>query len=295
LSGRLQFSRFGKNIKSDFYAFESAISSLFIGRENFKNWIKKLDLGLPRFWFTGNEIGQNPTTNIRQALEKAQELAKIRIGQSNSGTRTLDEIAEEIIARKNIPVLLHHWFKHDNWSKKDGLMLLSGFSPKTRFESYQDTDGETSEHVSFLETLDGYDGDPTDCRDLTRKLDAYESLWNSGSHTERNTPHYFISWSISKMVEPTWLKWAIDEGYYVQTVEAAQSEMKEISGKSETGYLNIIGALVDLYWKEKHPNTSKINQSELINELGKYEGFSGLSERNLKDKLPKAIKAIRNE
>ncbi|KIF82412.1 hypothetical protein [Noviherbaspirillum autotrophicum] len=70
---------------------------------------------------------------------------------------------------------------------------------------------------------------------------------------------------------------------------------KQISGKSETAYLHIIGALCDLYWREKHSGSARINQSEIIADLEKYIGFSGLSERNLKDKLSRAIKAICNE
>ncbi len=72
-------------------------------------------------------------------------------------------------------------------------------------------------------------------------------------------------------------------------------EEKEIGGKSETAYLHIIGALCDLYWREVKPDCAKINQSEIIAALDTYRGYAGLSERNLKDKLSKAIKMIRTD
>ncbi|MEC5218986.1 hypothetical protein RCH09_003966 [Actimicrobium sp. GrIS 1.19] len=67
------------------------------------------------------------------------------------------------------------------------------------------------------------------------------------------------------------------------------------SKKSESASLNIIGALCEIYWKSKNPEKPKIIQSEIIEALSNYDGFAGLSERNLKDKLGKAIKAIRFE
>ncbi|VEB25938.1 Uncharacterised protein [Actinobacillus lignieresii] len=60
---------------------------------------------------------------------------------------------------------------------------------------------------------------------------------------------------------------------------------KEIKGKSETSYLNIIQALKDeLLADEKFKN-----QSELITFLAdKYQGYTGLTESNLRDKFAKA-------
>lgn len=60
---------------------------------------------------------------------------------------------------------------------------------------------------------------------------------------------------------------------------------KDITGKSETSYLNIIQAL-----KDELLNGSQFsNQSELINHLSdKYQGYTGLSEANLREKFAKA-------
>lgn len=60
---------------------------------------------------------------------------------------------------------------------------------------------------------------------------------------------------------------------------------KEIKGKSETSYLNIIQALKD----ELLADENFKNQSELITFLAdKYQGYTGLTESNLRDKFAKA-------
>jgi hypothetical protein len=90
--------------------------------------------------------------------------------------------------------------------------------------------------------------------------------------------------------------WCLSQGLHIPSAfpEAGCEPIKEreISGKSEAAYLNILGSLCDLYWKAVHPDNSKINQAALIEALSSYRGFAGMSERNLKDKLSKAIKAI---
>lgn len=67
----------------------------------------------------------------------------------------------------------------------------------------------------------------------------------------------------------------------------------DISGRSETSYLHILGALLDLYWNVAHQG-EEYKQVVMLNELKKYEGFPGMSERNLKDKLTKARNAIKS-
>ena len=64
-----------------------------------------------------------------------------------------------------------------------------------------------------------------------------------------------------------------------------QPNNKEVFGKSETSYLNIIQALKD----ELIDNTKFRNQSDLINYLSeKYTGYQGLTESNLRDKFARA-------
>lgn len=63
---------------------------------------------------------------------------------------------------------------------------------------------------------------------------------------------------------------------------------KEVSGKAETAYLHIIQALKDELLKDK---TRFKNQDELIAYLSShYDGFTGLSETNLREKFAKANK-----
>lgn len=62
---------------------------------------------------------------------------------------------------------------------------------------------------------------------------------------------------------------------------------KEISGKSETSYLNLIQSLKEVCLSEKNFS----NQEELIVYISeKYQGYTGLSEANLRDKFSKANK-----
>jgi hypothetical protein len=68
---------------------------------------------------------------------------------------------------------------------------------------------------------------------------------------------------------------------------------QEVSPKSEAAYLHILGALGELYWAAAHPG-QEYSQSALLAALKPYEGFSGMSERNLKDKLTKAMRAIKS-
>ena len=90
---------------------------------------------------------------------------------------------------------------------------------------------------------------------------------------------------------------------FEETFASASSTQTELmltnalpTNKSVTAYVNIIGALCDLYWRAAFPNDSKLVQARIIEVLiDKYSDFHGLSERNLKEQISKAVKAIRNE
>lgn len=72
-----------------------------------------------------------------------------------------------------------------------------------------------------------------------------------------------------------------------QEIEAIKNDAsyKEIKGRSESCYLNIIQALKD----ELLTCTEFVNQSELIDYLSdKYQGYAGLTNGNLRDKFSKA-------
>ncbi|MDB5762455.1 MAG: hypothetical protein JWQ21_1450 [Herminiimonas sp.] len=267
-----------------------ALTKLCVKKHDFLIWLQKTDRSHPSFWFSANERAQNPTSKMRKMLASAKARREDPEYQAEFGKRM-----EEIEARKDVPVLLHNWFKHDTWKRQEGLMLLAGLSPRTLFVTEESMYGEELRRVRFLETLDEFERDPASGWAYEHRVSFYESLWDSGDHPARATPKYFIEWALSKKMGPSWLQWAVDNGYYSSDSVEINKE-KEISGKSETAYLHIIGALCDLYWREKYPSNPKINQSEIISTLETmYNGFSGISESNLKRKLPSALKAIRPE
>lgn len=74
---------------------------------------------------------------------------------------------------------------------------------------------------------------------------------------------------------------------------SAPRQDDDVAPKSETAFLHIIGALCELYWNAAQGD-KEYSQSVVLNDLKKYEGFAGMSERNLKDKLTKAMKAIKS-
>lgn len=70
-----------------------------------------------------------------------------------------------------------------------------------------------------------------------------------------------------------------------------ENQSKEISGKSETSYLNIIGALLETTLKGGQFK----DQEALIEYLSShYKGYAGLSERNIKGKFAAAKNSLQN-
>ena len=232
-------------------------------------------------------------------------------------------IIESCLSEYN-PRRLHDWFKLDNWSVSDGLVILSGYDPKN-----VPLDEEGRPNFPSMRTLNlrAVHGLERMVLDRVYRLDGFAPLarltlelldetlvdsimfdfefgyakmrkiWDSGAHADgRYPPKYFIDWAISKEIEIEWLEWARSHGYYgadASSTSMTDSDDKHgnIAPKSEAAYLNIIGALTQLYWTAAHPGRD-YSQSALLAELSKYEGYAGLSERNLKDKLTKAVRAI---
>lgn len=283
------FVNYGHAFKGSAVPIQTALENLCVKKQDFLAWLKRTDQALPDFWFSMKEKRENQTIEGRK-----KALAMAAFLDDPEHQKKMLQTLDEINARKGIPILLHEWFKHDSWKNEEGLMLLSGMSPETLFGHDESMYGEPLRIVRYFETLDGLEGDPTRASEYVHRLSSYERLWESGEHPLRAPPKYFINWAISKNVSPGWLNWAIENQYF-SPIPDDTNQTKEISGKSETAYLNIIGALCDLYWKAAKPNQPKINQSELIANLENYTGFHGLSNRNLKDKLSKAIRSILNE
>jgi hypothetical protein len=229
------------------------------------------------------------------------------------------------VTQEYSPTRLHDWFLLDHWTAQDGLVLLCGFDPR---HVPFDVDG----HISIPNDPGKIAFDPGRDREIeqVRRLDnlALYSLvtkevlgdaniramdqefmsahgrilriWNSGSHTEtRYPPKYFIDWAIKKNVSIPWLEWAKNYRYYddpssaLGPISPAANGSKDVSPKSETAFLHIIGALCDLYWNAAHEG-QEYSQTVLLSKLKMYEGFHGMSERNLKEKLTKAVRAIKS-
>ncbi|MDB5911190.1 MAG: hypothetical protein JWP34_5307 [Massilia sp.] len=216
------------------------------------------------------------------------------------------------------PNLVAIWLKYDAWSIQEALALLLGFDPKSvRFnedglvlEIPLDKYNETFEFN--LVTLDDLHFDDPAFQDvvgITEVIRMYNffkhkytllmNIWNSGSHgDQRRDPGYYINWLLSKGMGIKWLDFAIENGW--ESIDekrtnllpvSVEGEVDKLDPRSESAYINIVGALCDLYWKSVHPGDDYA-QVTLLKALEVYEGYYGLSERNLKDKLPKAIKAI---
>lgn len=238
------------------------------------------------------------------------------------------------------PVALLDWFRLDNWTVQEGLILLCGFSPdgvpfkengelsipiyfgkEFSQDYYLGHDDYASliwgdkarerRKLGYITRLDGlrpYDlmtiqilGEDRITRLLLRFKLAYDkrlTVWNSGSHSElRYPPKYFVDWAVNKGFNIPWLDWVKAQGYYGELSKNAEDSVrpedgsKVLSAKSEAANLNIIGALLELYWQAAHPG-EEYSQSVVLAQLKKYEGFAGMSERNLKDKLTRAVRAI---
>jgi hypothetical protein len=167
---------------------------------------------------------------------------------------------------------LTHFLKFDTWHIDDAAQLLVGAIPPVWDDPWPNSDGSIPEPDSII-----------------ARVEKLKPIWNSnpahGSHAE---PLYFIRWAVKKGMPPPWLSWAAEQGL----VKLGEGE-GEVSGKSETAHLNIIGALLQLYWDVAHPG-SPFKQADVIRALAKYEGIPGMAERNLKDKFTKAIRSIRS-
>lgn len=124
----------------------------------------------------------------------------------------------------------------------------------------------------------------------------YNSLkfWNSGNHDDDiYEPEYFINWALEKNYKIPWLDWAVENGYYDINNNNNNEKDKELNPKSETAHLHIIGALFFMLKNEMKKTDKDITQTKIIEKMAsEYSGFSGVSESNLKIKMPKAISAI---
>jgi hypothetical protein len=280
------------------YAFKGSVpiqtvlENICVRKNDFLNWLKKTDQHLPNFWFSMKEKSENPTTEMRK-----RALAMSATMNDPEFQESMTVHLEEIESRRGVPIILHDWFKHDTWKQEEGLMLLSGLSPETLFDFDQNIYDEPIRIIKFLLTVDGFEGDPRSGSGHLRKLASYERLWESGNHPSRATPEYFISWALSKGSPPDWLDWAIENNYFNQSKLRTE---KQVEGKSEPSYLNVIGALLGIILEKTDQNgkryTNIANQETLITEIHNHFGDSeGLSKSNLQKKFPAAKRSINSK
>jgi hypothetical protein len=105
---------------------------------------------------------------------------------------------------------------------------------------------------------------------------------------------YIHEFDSQKFSRSELFRWLSDNNYPTAYSFASKQPLEEkpLSSKERTNYLNLIGSLADLYWKSAYPG-EEYKQVTLLADLEKYD-FSGMGERNLKEKLSLAIKAIKS-
>lgn len=122
---------------------------------------------------------------------------------------------------------------------------------------------------------------------------AYEVACEQKSYNYLNIEYLFIREQIEELINAK-IPY-INELSEVENVElipiSKNIDNKEISGKSETSYLNIIGALLETALQGGQFK----DQEALIKHLSSlYQGYAGLSERNLKGKFAAAKNSLQN-
>jgi hypothetical protein len=84
-------------------------------------------------------------------------------------------------------------------------------------------------------------------------------------------------------------------GLPIPTLISEKKRPVETRQIRDTTYLNVIGGLCELLWREIRTSEKDINQAEIIRRLEEQlPGTAGLSQRNLKDIIPMAIKSVRS-
>src|SRR5688572_5891005 len=138
--------------------------------------------------------------------------------------------------------------------------------------------------------------------------DDSQRLWRLMEHFDRSKrdplePYYSSKNFYPASVYPSETGEAVlrrtDLEYFEQRLlhhDKANSDDTVINAKLESSYLNLVGALCELYWREIRVDGDKdIVQARIIERLmEQFPGVPGLSERTLKYKLSSAIKAIRS-
>lgn len=126
------------------------------------------------------------------------------------------------------------------------------------------------------------------------KLEEYEPLHQAAygeSYEWLST--YIHEFESQRFSRSELCRWLSENSYSTAYSFATKKPAEEtpLSSKERNNFVNLIGALADLYCKTVYPNENHV-QTKLLADLEKYAGYSGLSESHLKRILPLAKKAI---
>lgn len=254
------------------------------------------------------EIPHNKTLNIRNE----EIFLQFSQGETKSEIEHNENFEIYRIKLNNIyfsidVILNDAYYLPDYFSKNDEIKLYTGELDRFRnlvFNGYFPLSKEVFEPYNTLELIErGYIEEFPDIY-----VNTFSGLYLHLPIYENRTELYLDDIYIihEDMISFLKLFSVIDESYEQQEeiqklknqisdknkqIEEFQKKIgessREISGKSETSYLNLIQALKELCLSEN----SFGNQEELIVYISEqYQGYTGLSEANLRDKFSKANK-----
>lgn len=122
----------------------------------------------------------------------------------------------------------------------------------------------------------------------------YENCYNMANGTILTTA--LITEALKKgMVVPTEFMERYNGIHNKQSNKSENIEKTRLSAKEKTTLLNLVGALVTLYWDERYKDKElpKINQSTIISKvIERFPKAQGLSQRNMEKYLPEALRQI---
>ena len=126
-------------------------------------------------------------------------------------------------------------FKKEGWANIDGLNYILGLKWLN----------EGNGSNTSLETLSGkkytYAENPDVIHLFLIEHSKVMKLWGTGKHPDMNSPAYYICWAQNMKINIPWLKYAIEQKFYVP--ESKEVDSTPISSKERDTLLIIIAAL----------------------------------------------------
>jgi hypothetical protein len=248
--------------------------------------------------------------NARERLEKMSQRREDLIREEEEKLRQHATALSDKFSKYQ-PNRLHSWFKFDNWTAYEGLLILCDIDPD---RIPYNTNGEPNleelrpeklvdlppserferECIQFLDgirplarrTIEIIGASSSEMLIFERQF-LYEKrlrIWNSGNHTEkRYPPKYFINWAISKDIEIPWLDWAKSHNYYGDKT----LETRSLSNTEKNTLLVLVAALA----KQCSISPDDRNSASAIGRMVDSLGASVTTEtiRKHLDAIPEAL------